>query len=131
MESSVNAISAGAWRSRAARAIGMIDDMISYAKANAPLTRDLDPEEVGNAAAFLLSPLAAAITGTVLFVDNGMHAMGLAIDSSALQSNEKYASHFDRNEDFFCQGEGIERKDAEGGRAVHEKIIPRLAGDSF
>jgi enoyl-[acyl-carrier protein] reductase I len=85
----VNAISAGAWRSRAARAIGMIDDMIAYAKANAPLVRDLNPDEVGAAAAFLLSPLASAITGTVLFVDNGMHAMGLAIDSSALQSNEK------------------------------------------
>ncbi len=87
----VNAISAGALRSRAARAIGMIDDMIAYAKVNAPLTKDLDPEEVGSAAAFLLSPLASAITGTVLFVDNGMHAMGLAIDSASLQSNAKYA----------------------------------------
>lgn len=87
----VNAISAGALRSRAARAIGMIDDMISYSKANAPLTKDLEAEEVGAAAAFLLSPLASAITGTVLYVDNGMHAMGLAVDSAALQSNEKYA----------------------------------------
>lgn len=87
----VNAISAGAYRSRAARAIGMIDDMISYSKANAPLTKDLEGEEVGAAAAFLLSPLASAITGTVLYVDNGMHAMGLAIDSASLQNNEKYA----------------------------------------
>lgn len=87
----VNAISAGAYRSRAARAIGMIDDMIAYSKANAPLTKDLEGEEVGAAAAFLLSPLASAITGTVLYVDNGMHAMGLAIDSGALQSNEKYS----------------------------------------
>jgi enoyl-[acyl-carrier protein] reductase I len=88
----VNAISAGALRSRAAKAIGMIDDMISYSKANAPLTKDLEAEEVGSAAAFLLSPLASAITGTVLYVDNGMHAMGLAVDSAALQSNEKYAN---------------------------------------
>jgi enoyl-[acyl-carrier protein] reductase I len=87
----VNAISAGALRSRAAKAIGMIDDMIAYAKANAPLTKDLEAEEVGAAAAFLASPLASAITGTVLYVDNGMHAMGLAIDSGALQGNEKYA----------------------------------------
>lgn len=87
----VNAISAGALKSRAAKAIGMIDDMIAYAKANAPLTKDLEAEEVGAAATFLLSPLASAITGTVLYVDNGMHAMGLAIDSSALQGNEKYA----------------------------------------
>lgn len=87
----VNAISAGALRSRAAKAIGMIDDMIAYSKANAPLTKDLEAEEVAAAAAFLLSPLASAITGTVLYVDNGMHAMGLAVDSSALQNNEKYA----------------------------------------
>lgn len=80
----VNAISAGALRSRAARAIGMIDDMIAYAKANAPLAKDLEAEEVAAAAAFLLSPLASAITGTVLYVDNGMHAMGLAADSPAL-----------------------------------------------
>ncbi len=40
----VNAISAGALRSRAAKAIGMIDDMIAYSKANAPLTKDLDAE---------------------------------------------------------------------------------------
>jgi enoyl-[acyl-carrier protein] reductase I len=87
----VNAISAGALKSRAAKAIGMIEDMIAYAKANAPLTKDLEAEEVGYAAAFLASPLASAITGTVLYVDNGMHAMGLAIDSGALQGNEKYA----------------------------------------
>jgi len=88
----VNTISAGAWRSRAARAIGMIDDSIRYAKANAPLTKDLTAEEVGAASAFLLSPLASAITGTVLFVDNGMHAMGLAVDSAALQNNATYSS---------------------------------------
>jgi enoyl-[acyl-carrier protein] reductase I len=81
----VNTISAGPLRSRAAKAIGMIDDMIAYSKANAPLCKDLHAEEVAAAAAFLLSPAASAITGTVLYVDNGMHAMGLAIDSAALQ----------------------------------------------
>lgn len=87
----VNAISAGALRSRAAKAIGMIDDMIAYSKANAPLAKDLEAEEVGAAATFLLSPLASAITGTVVYVDNGMHAMGLAIDSAALQNNTTYS----------------------------------------
>lgn len=86
----VNTLSAGPWRSRAARAIGMIDDSIAYAKANAPLTKDLQAEEVAYTAAFLASPLASAITGTVLFVDNGMHAMGLAVDSAALQNNATY-----------------------------------------
>lgn len=81
----INAISAGPLRSRAAKAIGMIDDMISYSKANAPLVKDLEAEEVGATAAFLLSSLAAAITGVVLYVDNGMHAMGLAVDSIAIQ----------------------------------------------
>ncbi|MDE3047336.1 MAG: SDR family oxidoreductase, partial [Verrucomicrobiota bacterium] len=87
----VNAISAGPLKSRAAKAIGMIEDMIEYSKANAPLVKDLDADEVGVAATFLLSPLASAITGSVLYVDNGMHAMGLAVDSLALQNNQKYA----------------------------------------
>ena len=69
----------------------MIDDMIAYSKANAPLTKDLEAEEVAAAAAFLLSPLASAVTGAIVYVDNGMHAMGLAVDSTALQGNEKYS----------------------------------------
>ncbi len=77
----VNAISAGPLRSRAARAIGMIDDMISYSRANAPLVKDLYAEEVAAAATFLLSPAASAVTGTTMYVDNGLHAMGLAVDS--------------------------------------------------
>ena len=80
----VNAISAGALRSRAAKAIGFIDSMIQYAQANAPLQKDLYAEEVGKASAFLLSPLASAVTGSILYVDNGMHAMGMAIDSPSL-----------------------------------------------
>lgn len=77
----VNTISAGGLRSRAARAIGFIDKMIDYAKANAPLAKDLSASEIGNAAAFLVSPLASAITASVVYVDNGMHAMGIATDS--------------------------------------------------
>jgi enoyl-[acyl-carrier protein] reductase I len=80
----VNAISAGPLRSRAARAIGFIDSMIEYSLANAPLIKDMTAEEVGNTAAFLCSQLASAITGTTLYVDNGLHAMGLAIDSQSL-----------------------------------------------
>jgi enoyl-[acyl-carrier protein] reductase I len=78
----VNTISAGPLRSRAARAIGFIDSMIAYSKANAPLSKDLEAEEVGYAAAFLAT--ATAVTGTTLYVDNGMHAMGIAMDSPAL-----------------------------------------------
>lgn len=77
----VNTISAGPLRSRAARAIGLIDRMVAYSKANSPLAKDLDAEEVGAAALFLLSPMASAVTGVTLYVDNGMHAMGVATDS--------------------------------------------------
>ncbi|KAI3676620.1 hypothetical protein L1987_86231 [Smallanthus sonchifolius] len=77
----VNTISAGPLRSRAAKAIGFIDMMIDYSSENAPLQKELSAEEVGNAAAFLASPLASAITGTVLYVDNGLNAMGVGVDS--------------------------------------------------
>ncbi|GAB5411888.1 MAG: enoyl-[acyl-carrier-protein] reductase [Chlamydiales bacterium] len=77
----VNCISAGALGSRAARAIGFIDQMINYAHANSPLQKDLKSEEIGNAAKFLLGPESSAITGVTLYVDNGLHAMGVASDS--------------------------------------------------
>lgn len=81
----INVISAGPLRSRAARAIGFIDSMIEYSKANAPLVKELSAEEIGHSAAFLCSPLASAITGVTLYVDNGLHAMGLAVDSPTRQ----------------------------------------------
>jgi len=84
----VNTISAGGLRSRAAKAIGFIDKMLNYSYANAPLIKDLEAIEVGNAAAFLTSPLASAITGVTLYVDNGMHAMGIAVDSPAFSQEE-------------------------------------------
>jgi enoyl-[acyl-carrier protein] reductase I len=79
----VNTISAGPWASRAASAIGLIDRMVDFYRANAPLTREFVPSDVGNAAAFLSSPLAAGITGSVVYVDNGYHAMGTAVPAPA------------------------------------------------
>jgi enoyl-[acyl-carrier protein] reductase I len=73
----VNLISAGPYASRAARAIGDIDKMIQYAAERAPLQRGIEPEEVANAAVFLCSPLASAITGEVLYVDCGYSVMGV------------------------------------------------------
>ncbi|KAK4482397.1 hypothetical protein RD792_009552 [Penstemon davidsonii] len=81
----VNTISAGPLRSRAAKAIGFIDMMIDYSLANAPLQKELSAEEIGNTAAFLASPLASAITGAVIYVDNGLNAMGAAVDSPAFK----------------------------------------------
>lgn len=75
----VNAISAGPWASRAASAIGFIDTMIKYTTANSPLPRPITADDVGQTAAFLCSPLARGITGSVVYVDNGYHAMGMAV----------------------------------------------------
>src|SRR6195256_3772053 len=55
----VNTISAGPYASRAASAIGFIDDMVKYYAQNAPLPEELSAAEVGNTAAFLCSPLGS------------------------------------------------------------------------
>lgn len=75
----VNAISAGPVATRAASVTGTIHDMISHYRTNAPLPKDLVVEDVANAAAFLASNLASAITGTLLYVDNGYHSVGKAL----------------------------------------------------
>lgn len=77
--SRVNCISAGPLASRAASAIGIIEKMVEYASSNSPLTEPLTAAEVASAAAFLSSPLASGITGTVLYVDKGYHSMGMAV----------------------------------------------------
>ena len=79
----VNTLSAGPWASRAASAIGLIERMVDYYRANSPLTREFVPTDVANAAAFLVSPLAGAITGSVVYVDNGYHAMGMGVPGPA------------------------------------------------
>jgi enoyl-[acyl-carrier protein] reductase I len=76
----VNAISAGPWASRAASAIGFIDMMIKYTATNSPIPRPIDASDVGSTAAFLSSRLGRAITGSVVYVDNGYHAMGMAVN---------------------------------------------------
>lgn len=81
----VNVLSAGPWASRAASAIGFIEQMIEYCKANSPLPEAVTATEVGHTAAFLLSPLAAGITGTTVYVDKGYHAMGVAVDRPTLE----------------------------------------------
>jgi len=75
----VNTISAGPLASRAASAIGGIDKMVKYYAANAPLPEELAATEVGVTAAFLCSPLASGITGTIVYVDKGYHGMGMAV----------------------------------------------------
>ncbi len=76
----VNTISAGPFASRAASAIGIIEQMVSYCAANAPIPEALTAAEVGSAAAFLASPLASGITGSTVYVDKGYNIMGMAVE---------------------------------------------------
>ena len=80
----VNTISAGPLASRAASAIGKIEQMVQYYRANAPLTEPLSAWEVGTTAAFLASPLGSGITGATIYVDKGYHAMGMAVGAGNL-----------------------------------------------
>ncbi len=80
----VNVLSAGPFASRAASAIGFIDQMIKYCARNSPLTDPITAAEVGATAAFLCSPLASGITGTTVYVDKGYSAMGAAVDQPTL-----------------------------------------------
>lgn len=75
----VNTISAGPFASRAASAIGIIDNMVKYCAANSPLAEELTATEVGTTAAFLASSLASGISGATVYVDKGYHAMGMAV----------------------------------------------------
>jgi len=72
----VNAISAGALNTLAARGISGFTDFRAHSGQIAALRRNIEQSEVGDAALFLASDLARAITGEVLFVDAGYSIMG-------------------------------------------------------
>lgn len=67
----VNGISAGPIKTLAAAGIGGFGKILKFVEDNAPLRRNVTIEEVGNAAAFLLSDLAGGITGEITYVDCG------------------------------------------------------------
>jgi enoyl-[acyl-carrier protein] reductase I len=73
----VNAVSAGPVRTLAARSIAGFTTMESMFEERAPLHRHIDADDVGAAAAFLLSDEAANVTATTFYVDAGYHAMGM------------------------------------------------------
>lgn len=72
----VNALSAGPVRTVSASGVGDIKKMFKLYETFSPLRRNITAEEVGKAAAFLLSPNAGGISGEVLHVDSGYHCMG-------------------------------------------------------
>lgn len=73
----VNGISAGPISTLAARGIPGFTTILEQYRQKAPLRRNIEAAEVGDAAAFLLSPLARGITGEILFVDAGYHIVGV------------------------------------------------------
>ena len=73
----VNAISAGPINTLSARGIHGFSTMLEHHEKHAPLRRNTDPDEVGDAAVFLLGNMGRGITGDILFVDAGYHVMGM------------------------------------------------------
>jgi enoyl-[acyl-carrier protein] reductase I len=69
----VNGISAGPIKTLAAAGIAGFGKILKFVEEHAPLRRNVTTEDVGNAAAFLLSELAAGVTGEVMYVDAGFH----------------------------------------------------------
>ena len=73
----VNAISAGPVRTLAARSIAGFTTMEEMFEGRAPLHRQIEADDCGAAAAYLLSEEARNVTGTTLYVDAGYHSMGM------------------------------------------------------
>jgi enoyl-[acyl-carrier protein] reductase I len=71
----VNALSAGPCRTLSAMAVGGIDDILTKVEATAPLRRNIETDEVGKAAVYLLSDLSSGVTGETHHVDAGYNAI--------------------------------------------------------
>ena len=79
----VNAISAGPIKTLAAAGIPGFRKMLAHVAATAPIQRNVTIDDVGNAAAFLCSDLAAGITGEILHVDSGFSTVGMSFPQEA------------------------------------------------
>ena len=73
----VNTISAGPVRTLSAMAVGGIDEMFAHTERKAPLKRNIEGDEVGKTAVYLLSDLSSGVTGENIFVDSGFNIVGL------------------------------------------------------
>jgi enoyl-[acyl-carrier protein] reductase I len=76
----VNGISAGPIKTLAAAGIAGFRKMLSHVEEVSPIRRNVTPEDVGNAAAFLCSDLAAGISSEILYVDGGYNTIGMHLD---------------------------------------------------
>lgn len=76
----VNGISAGAIKTLAAAGISGFRKMLTHMEKTAPIRRNVTIEDVGNAAAFLCSDLAAGVAGEILYVDGGYNTIGMYLE---------------------------------------------------
>ena len=79
----VNGISAGPIKTLASSGVSGLRKMLSRVAEASPIRRNVTQEDVGNAAAFLCSPLAAGITGEILYVDGGYSTVGMSFPPEA------------------------------------------------
>jgi enoyl-[acyl-carrier protein] reductase I len=73
----VNILSAGPVRTLSAMAVGGIDEMFAHVEKKSPLKRNIDADEVGKTAVYLLSDLSSGVTGETIYVDSGFNTVGL------------------------------------------------------
>jgi enoyl-[acyl-carrier protein] reductase I len=91
----VNAISAGPIKTLAASGIGDFRFILKWNELNSPLKRNVNQDEVGNSALYLLSNLGSAVTGEVQHVDCGYHTVGMvAVDEA--EEVSKLLSEFNK-----------------------------------
>ena len=73
----VNAISAGPMRTLAGAAIANAREVFKYTNDNSSLRRNVDLEELGNSALYLVSDMSSAVTGEIHYVDCGFNIVGM------------------------------------------------------
>jgi enoyl-[acyl-carrier protein] reductase I len=73
----VNSLSAGPVRTLSAMAVGGIDSVFEHVEKKSPLKRNIEGDEVGRTAVYLLSDLSSAVTGETIHVDSGFSSGGL------------------------------------------------------
>ncbi len=88
----VNAISAGPIKTLAASGIGDFRYILRWNELNSPMKRNVTTEQVGGAALYLLSDLAAGVTGEVHHVDSGYHVVGMLRTDAAAEAAEMLAN---------------------------------------
>jgi enoyl-[acyl-carrier protein] reductase I len=87
----VNAISAGPIRTLAASGVPGFDKILGWMAHSTPLRRNVTQDDVANAAIFLLSPLAAGVTGEILYVDAGFHSVAVPPELETIELPAKTA----------------------------------------